>query len=87
MKKFTDILLGIFAVGVLFTLFAGALSLVGYIVAIFIGGEIATKICQMVFKEYFPWVIRICSISVGLGLIGMYLGKMRALTMNTEDEK
>lgn len=87
MKKVSNILLTIFAVGVLLTLFAGALSLLGYIVAMFIGGETATAFCAFIYKEYFPWVIRICSISTGFGLVGMYLNKMRALTIATEDNK
>ncbi len=88
MKKISKILLTIFSVGVLLTLFAGALALLGYIVALIIGGETAPLICAFIYKSYFPWVIRVCSVSVGLGLIGMYLQKSKALVVNgTEDNK
>lgn len=86
MKKVSNILLKLFSVGVLLTLFAGALALVGYIVAMIIGGETATQISLFIYESYFPWVIRICSVSVGLGLIGMYLQKKKALVVNTSDE-
>ena len=87
MKKISSICLRLFAIGVLITLFAGALSLVGYLVAFFIGGETATELCKFIHKEYFPVVIQICSVSVLFGLIGMYLEKKKALTFSDEKEK
>lgn len=85
MKKLSKVLLTAFSIGVLGTLAAGALAFVGYVVALMIGGEAATALCAFVYKEYFPWVIRICSVSVGLGLVGMYLDKKKALTFEQED--
>lgn len=82
MKKISNVLLTIFSIGVLTTLFAGGLSFLGYLVALFIGGETATAICAFIYKEYFPWVIRICAVCVGAGLIGMYLKKLKALSIN-----
>ena len=84
MKKISDIILKIFAIGVLLCLFAGALSLVGYVAALFIGGETATAMCVFIHKTYFPWVIKFTSVFTGLGLIGMYLTKKKALTVSTE---
>ena len=80
MKKISNVLLTIFSVGVLLTLLAGGLSFLGYVVALIIGGETATAICVFIYKTYFPWVIRICSVCVGFGLIGMYLNKVKALS-------
>jgi len=82
MKKVCKILLTVFAVGVLLALFAGALAFLGYAVALCIGGDSATQLCTFIYKEYFPWVIRVCSVSVGFGLVGMYLSKTKALTMS-----
>ena len=87
MKKISNVLLRLFAIGVLVTLLAGALSLVGYLVAFIIGGETATQLCEFIYKEYFPVVIRVCSVSVLFGLIGMYLKKQKALTFTEEKEK
>lgn len=86
MKKFTDIILTIFAVGVLAALFIGGLTLLGYIVALCIGGEGATAICVFIHKKLFPWIIRFTSVFVGLGLLGMYLSKVKALTVS-QDKK
>ena len=87
MKKFSDILLKIFSVGVLLILFAGAMTLIGYIVAMFIGGEVATEICVFIHKTFFPYVIRVTSIVVGIGLLGMYLSKMKALSVSDTQEE
>lgn len=84
MKKFTDILLKVFAYGIIACLFAGGLSLVGYIAALIIGGENATAMCLWVFKTYLPWVIKATSIFTLIGLIGMYLSKQKALVAPAE---
>lgn len=85
MKKVSKIFLTIFSIGILVTLFAGALSLAGYIVALIIGGETAATLCAFIYTQYFPWVIKICSIAVGFGLIGMYFDKKKALVVNVTD--
>ncbi len=84
MKKVSDWLLKIFAYGILVCLFAGGLSLVGYIIGLIIGGENATNLCAWVFKTYLPWVIKATSVFTGIGLIGMYLSKQKALTAKAE---
>ena len=84
MKKASDVLLKIFAYGIIACLFAGGLSLVGYLVALIIGGKSATALCLWVFKTYLPWVIKATSIFTLIGLIGMYLSKQKALVATTE---
>ena len=86
MKKFNDVLLKIFAFGIIACLFAGGLSLVGYLVGLMIGGENATNLCAWVFKTYLPWVIKATSIFTGIGLLGMYLSKQKALTASKEQK-
>ena len=86
MKKASDILLKIFAYGIIACLFAGGLSLVGYLVGLVIGGEAATNLCAWVFKTYLPWVIKATSVFTLIGLIGMYLSKQKALTAKVEKE-
>ena len=82
MKKISIIFLTLFAAGVILALFAGALSFFGYVVALCIGGETATALCAFIYKQYFPWVIRICSVCVGAGLVGMYMNKVKALSFD-----
>ncbi len=84
MKKVNEIIKKIFGICILISLFAGGLSLIGYIAALCIGGEIATAICAFIFKQYFPWLIRITSVVIGIGLISMYLSGEAALTMKTK---
>ena len=86
MKKASDILLKIFAYGIIACLFAGGLSLVGYFVALIIGGESATALCLWVFKTYLPWVIKATLIFTLIVLIGMYLNKQKALTAKVEKD-
>lgn len=87
MKKFADILLKIFAYGIVACLFAGGLSLVGYIVGLIIGGDSATELCAWVFKTYLPWVIKATSIFTGIGLLGMYLSKQKALIATAKKDQ
>lgn len=84
MKKVNGVLLKIFAYGIIACLFAGGLSLVGYLVGLIIGGEAATNLCAWVFKTYLPWVIKATSVFTGIGLLGMYLSKQKALTAATK---
>lgn len=85
MKKVANILLSIFGAGVLITVTIGGLSVIGYIVALLIGGEVATEICHVILKVGFPWLIKATSVFVGLGLLGMYLEKKKALVIENED--
>lgn len=89
MKKISNIILRIFGVGETLCLFAGGLSLLGFIVAFVIGGEVATEICVFIHKTYFPWVIRFTTGFTALGLLGMYLDKVESLTVASDkkDEK
>lgn len=63
----------IYAVGIAVALFAGALSFLGYVAAIIIGGESATAICVFIYKKIYPVLFYISSVSVVLGLVKMYL--------------
>ena len=87
MKKVSNILLKIFAYGILVCLFAGGLSLVGYLIGLIIGGENAENLCTWIFKTYLPWVIKATSIFTGIGLIGMYLSGQFALTVSEKKQK
>ncbi len=87
MKKIGTILLYIFAIGSIICLMAGAASLVGYIVALCIGGETATNLCVFIHKEYFPIVIRFTSVFCAIGLLGMYFNKISALSISGDSKK
>lgn len=63
----------IYGFGISIALFVGALSFFGYIAAIIIGGETATNICRYIYKEIYPILFQISSISVLIGLVKMYV--------------
>ena len=80
MKKISAVLKTIFGYGIMICLFSGGLTFFGYIAAMIIGGETATEMCVYIYKTYFPFVIQVCSVCVGCGLVGMYMNKVVALT-------
>lgn len=84
MKKLSNVLLTVFAVGILACLFAGGLSLFGYAAALLIGGETAEALCTFIFKTWLPVVIKLTSAVTGTGLAGMYFSRQTALAVTTE---
>lgn len=84
MKKIVNALKKIFGITIILELFAGGIAVLGYVAALCIGGETATDICLFIFEDYFPWVIRLTSVSVLLGLVTMYLSGQKSLTMKNE---
>ena len=60
--------------------FGGVLPLIPFLLAILIGGPTGEAISNFLYKQYYPWVIALASISVIIGLIAMYVGKQEALS-------
>ena len=81
-KKISAVLKTIFGYGIMLCLFAGGLTFFGYLAALFIGGETATAICTFIYKTLIPYIIKVSTIMVLLGLVAMYLNGERALTSN-----
>lgn len=83
MKKFREntakVLSYVYAIGIAVALFAGALSVFGYIAALIIGGETAAEICVFIYKKFYPVIIYISSISILLGLVKMYIAGEKSL--------
>lgn len=69
------------------SIFAGAAGFVGFVVALIIGGDTGAAIAIAVKAQWFPLVIKVASVSVGLGLIGMYCGKEEALSMAADKKE
>ena len=53
--------------------FAGILPLIPFMVAIAIGGSAGEAISLFLYKQYYPWVIALASLSVFVGWIGLYV--------------
>ncbi len=81
-KKISKVLRVIFGYGIMLCLFAGGLTFFGYVAALIIGGETATAICTVIYKDIVPVIIKTSTILVLLGLVTMYLNGEVALTAN-----
>ena len=79
-KKLSSVLKTIFGYGIMISLFAGGLTFFGYVAALIIGGDTATAICTVIYKDIIPIIIYLSVIMVLLGLVAMYLNGETALT-------
>lgn len=81
-KKISNVLRVIFGYGIMICLFAGGLTFFGYVVALIIGGDTAATICEVIYKQIIPIIIKTSTVLVLLGLAIMYLNGEKALTSN-----
>jgi hypothetical protein len=83
MKKFREklakILTYVYAVGIAVSLFVGAITAIGYVAALIIGGDTAAAICNFIYKDVYPIIIYISSISILIGLVKMYVAGEKSL--------
>lgn len=86
-KKISNVLKTIFGYGIMISLFAGGLTFFGYVAALIIGGDIATAICTVIYKNIIPGIIYLSVSMVLLGLIAMYLSGEKALTPEKKQAK
>lgn len=85
-QKLSQLLNSIFGWGVFLALIAGSLSFFGFVIALIMGGSGGEALAVYLQKQYFPVLIRITSIVIGIGLIAMYVGKEQALSLASEKE-
>ena len=87
LKKLADILKIVFGYGIMITLFVGGLTFFGYLAALIVGGELAAKICYVIYKQIVPVMIYASTVMVLLGLLIMYLAGEKALTATKKKTK
>ena len=87
MKKISQMLYNLFGWGVYISVFAGALCFLGFVVALIMGGDTGAAIAVAIKSTCFPWLIKLTSVAVGLGLIGMYFGKEEALSIAADKKE
>ena len=80
--KIADVLRTVFGYGILTGLFAGGLTFFGFVAALIIGGDTATLICRILYKEIVPIIVYGTTVLVLLGLLIMYLSGETALTVH-----
>ena len=82
MKLVCKIINKAYGVMMMASFFGGLLPIVPFVIALIAGGEIGESIAVFLYKQYYPWVIALASVSILVGLIGMYLGKQQGLSLN-----
>ena len=80
-KKLFNVLNRIYGIMMTVSFFAGFLPLIPFIVAIIIGGETGESIAVFLKNDYYPYVIILGSLSVVVGLVAMYVGKLEGLSV------
>lgn len=80
-EKIFKILNKTYGLLLLISFFAGFLPIIPFVIAIIVGGPVAESICLFLYDSYYPWVIAFASISVVIGLVAMYLGKLQGFSI------
>ena len=78
-KKIVAVLEYIYGSGIAIALFCGALSSIGYIAALIIGGEAASEICIFIYKSFYPILFYFSSSIVLIGLLKMYVAGEKSM--------
>lgn len=89
-KKIGLVLEKVFGWGILLCLLAGGLAFFGFLTALLIGGgadSTAHQLSVFIQKQYFPVVITCASITIGIGLLSMYLGGTEALSLRSDKKE
>ena len=79
-EKVYYVLKKIYGITMSIAFWGGILPLIPFIIAICIGGTTGEAIALFLYKQYYPWIIALASIAVIIGLIGLYVGKIEALS-------
>ena len=86
-EKIYNALKKIYGITMSIAFWGGIIPLIPFIVAICIGGTTGEAISLFLYKQYYPWVIALASIAVIIGLIGLYVGKIEALSTKSFTKK
>lgn len=89
-KKIFTVLNKIYGIMMTVSFFGGFLPLIPFIVALCIGGKAGESIAVFLKDQYYPWVIVIGCLSIVIGLVAMYTGKMEGLSVkkvNTDNNE
>ena len=86
-QKIYKVLNKIYAAMMFVSFFAGFLPVPPFIAAIIIGGDIGANIYSFLFSTYYPWVIALGSLSILVGLVAMYVGKIEDLSLKSMTKK
>lgn len=86
-QKVLPVIRTIFGCSVAITLLGGGLTMLCYVVALIVGGDLAAQICDVTYKQVWPIIIKVANITVVLGLIAMYINGEKALSPSEKKKK
>ena len=86
LNKVSLVLKTIFGYAIMLSLFVGGFTFFGYLAALIIGGEVASKICEFIYEKIYPWLVYGSSGAVLIGLVKMYLCKEIALSVTKKNK-
>ena len=81
MGKLINILEYIFSITVLIALFGGGVVFILHLIALIIGGDMATSISVFATDGLMPYFIRIATVGILSGLITFYISKEHHLSL------
>ncbi len=83
-KKIADFIQIVFGYGMFICLFVGGLSFFGYLFALIVGGKMAADVCTFIYKTLYPYLVRLSSVMILLGIVKIYLVGEVALSGDTK---
>ena len=81
-KKIIKVLDFVFGLGIFICLFVGGATFFGYLAAFIIGGDVAAKICDIIYNDIFKVLIYGGNVIVLIGLLNMYLKRQKSLSIS-----
>ena len=84
-NKTIKVIDSVYGWGIMVSLFLGGLSILGFLAAFIIGGDISVEITTFIYKSFFRVIIYATNVIVILGLIGMYLKGEKSLTITDDN--
>ena len=86
-QKVLQVLRFLFGASVAITLLGGGLTVLSYVIALIVGGDLAAQICEITYKGIWPVIIMVTNITIVLGLIAMYINGDKALSPSEKKKK
>ncbi len=86
-EKIYNTLNKIYGITMIISFFAGFLPLLGFIVALVIGGPIGEAISIFLYKQLYPWIIALASVAILIGLVASYVDKKESLSVKKINTK
>ena len=86
-QKLLTVLRFFFGCSVAVTLLGGGLTVLSYVVALIVGGDLSAQICDITYNKIWPVIIMVANITIVLGLIAMYVNGDKALSPSEKKKK